>query len=159
MLCRACHADRHRQRDPLVVLVGLSGTGKTAIREQLAARLGVQSLGPDETSWQDIHDRLPQGGVVETARIPGRLARRVGGLGGLIVKVTAPTEVRAERLRQRGETDSTIRARLAETDAITYEEQLEPDRTVSTATATPAQIAADLAAWVDTTRTRQQTSL
>lgn len=146
VLCHTCHTQRHRQPEPLVILVGLSGTGKTAIREQLAARLGVPSYGPDEHSWDEIHNQLAQGGVVECARIPGRLARRVGGLKGRVVHITAPREIRADRLRKRGENEDTVAARLDENPAISYEHPVTVDKTVE-AIGPPDQIAAALAVW------------
>lgn len=147
VLCHTCHKDHHRKPEALVILVGLSGTGKTAIREQLAARLGVQSLGPDEMTWTEIHERIDRGGVLECARIPGRLARRVGGLGGLVIQVTAPPELRADRMRRRGDDEETVAKRLAEIDAISYEDPIQPDKTIQSI-GPPAQIAASLAAWV-----------
>lgn len=147
VLCSTCHKRHHRQPSPLVILVGLSGTGKTAIREQLAARLGVQSLGPDELGWEAIHQRLDRGGVLECVRMPGSLVRRVAGLNGKVIKVTAPPELRADRMRRRGDDESKVAKRVAELDALSYEDPVEPDKVIESI-GPPAQIAASLAAWV-----------
>lgn len=157
VLCHDCHKKQHHNQLPIVILVGLSGTGKTAIRELLAPRLGLPSLAPDEHGWPLINQRLNQGpAVIECCRIPGSLKRRTDRVGGFIIEVTAPPELRAERLRARGETEATVTGRVGESTALGYEEHIEPDHRV-TSTDDPDEIATRLT-WLIHNR-QAQTSL
>lgn len=128
VLCGPCHSNQHKTGLPIVILVGLSGAGKTSIRELLAPRLGLPSLAPDEHGWPLINQRLDQGAaVVECCRIPGSLHRRTERVGGFIIEVTVPRETRAERLRERGETVDTTIKRLDEDTSLGHEHHIVPD--------------------------------
>jgi ribose 1,5-bisphosphokinase PhnN len=133
-----------------LILVGPSGVGKSTIRELVAARLDAESLGPDDfpAGWREVNRRLDRAevAVVEACRIPDSVGRRVLDRGGLVVRLTAPRRVREQRLRDRGESETTIQRRLGESTAITYSVRLPVARTISLAESAPERVSAQVAA-------------
>ena len=130
---------------PLLVIVGQAGVGKSAVRQALADRMDVPSLGPDdfEGGWPDLYARLDKAhtAVVECCRIPGALEQRMANRGATVIKLTASAGVRRERMLGRGDTSSTVTERLAEVADIDYSGRLRPDLVLTTDKATAERTA------------------
>lgn len=134
---------------PLLIIAGQSGTGKTAVREILAAQTASTSLGPDDhpDGWASVLpllDAAPSRAIVECCRVPGRLMRRTHGRLVCVVELTADIETRRLRLTQRGDHPTAIDKRLTEDGSLGYEDEVRPQITLDTTNASAAEVAASL---------------
>lgn len=134
---------------PLLVLVGPSGVGKSAVREHLAPMLDAVSLGPDDFTdgWDSLYPRLDQAprSVVECCRIPTALANRITDWRGLVVELTAPPSTRRERLIARGEPRGVAAQRIGERYVIGYRPETSADYTLTADKASPESLSTAIA--------------
>lgn len=136
-LCSPCHGRKTNaevrartygaQGQPLVVIAGRAGVGKTATRHALGTLLEARTLGPDDYAgdWSTLLEHLDaEHGtvIVECVRIPRALLARLGTRGGTVVELTATETTRRERLLTRGETRERAEAWSTREHAITYRE-------------------------------------
>ena len=126
----------------MLILVGKAGVGKTAVREELAERLSLRSLGPDDFPgrWRDVYAELNDSCILECCQIPAAVRQRMNG--ATIVELVAPDSVRHQRLKQQGLSSLDIARRLVENrnGSLGYEERIEPTMIVET-TEPPAVVA------------------
>lgn len=136
---------------PFVVIVGQPGTGKTAIRDILAERIGALAMGPDDYQgdWNLVYDRLDTSpnAIVECCALPRALRRKAARRGAHIIHLTASPDARRQRLLDRGEPDGMVRRWLEEADQpIGYEDHITPNQTIDTTTLSPQQATDKIAA-------------
>lgn len=160
-ICKRCHREKTQaeagrarrlpgaNRPPFIVICGDPGVGKTAVRKNLAAALNIDGMGPDDLgSWDNVYARLDQadGAIVECVRLPRTLRRKVLERQAVVIQLTATETTRRQRLKQRGESDTTVQAFLADDGAgIGYHHHVTVAFTLSTDNRDAEQIADDLA--------------
>jgi len=150
--CHSCHSRRtardqgpgskgrgRRWQDSIVVLVGPSGVGKSAVRTELAPRLGYTSLGPDDFMgrWETLFLRLDvvPHAVVECVSLHRGLRDRMKQRRTTVVELTAPLPVLAKRMESRGESAAVVDKRLGESNDYSA------DLVLGASDRTPAEIA------------------
>jgi 5-methylcytosine-specific restriction protein A len=163
-LCASCHGRKTAEQtpggwnagatpdgptSPFVVLIGESGTGKTAVRDYLAEYLRVATFGPDDftSGWDGVWPGLDAAAraVVECVALHSQLRRRVRDRNAVLVRLEAESYVRRDRLNERGETDAWVRKLL---EPAGYGEDVPPDLTVDTTARSPSETATVVGEWI-----------
>jgi dephospho-CoA kinase len=131
----------------ILVVAGLSGTGKSAVREQLSLELGYASLGPDdyEGAWGLLYPDLDAAhdAVVECVKLPFGLRKRIKARPSYIVELTCDSVTRRKRL-ERITHPAIARSRAMQRDkypGLGYEEHVEPDLRLDTRDRTAPAVA------------------
>lgn len=139
---------------PFLVIVGPSGVGKTAVRNEMVKITGADSLGPDDfvDRWDALFDRLDasKNAVVECVLIHSGLRRRIKERRARVVKLTAPTWVLRDRMDRRGEDDRTIQRRINQTFEAGYGHEIVPDLELEVSDMTPLEAAERIVAEMGT---------
>ncbi len=156
-LCRPCHFAKTRNErygrlatnDPLIVIIGPPGSGKTELRQQLGPLLAINTAGPDDTPdrWDTVHHTASTGPcIVECCKPTRQLRDLMNARPTRTILLTAPEPVRRQRLKQRDLPPDQIAELLTQTHP-TYPDQppLRHYETYDTSTATARELARHLA--------------